>query len=141
CSDKTGTLTTGVMQLDRAVDATGTESARPLLLAFINSQFETGIRSPLDATILQQHGLDIAGYRKIDEIPFDFERRRLSVVVETPQAHESRLLITKGAPEGILALTTAFETSGGVKPLDTTTRQTCADVHERLSADGMRVLA
>jgi Mg2+-importing ATPase len=141
CSDKTGTLTTGVMQLDRAVDPTGVESPRPLMLAFINSQFETGIRSPLDAAILQQPGVDVAGYRKVDEIPFDFDRRRLSVVVEAPQPHEARLLITKGAPEGVLALTTAFETSGAVKPLDTAMRQTCADVQQRLSADGMRVLA
>jgi hypothetical protein len=76
CSDKTGTLTAGTMQFDRAVDPQGAASSRPLTLAYINSRFETGIRSPLDAAILQQPSLDITGYGKVDEIPFDFERRR-----------------------------------------------------------------
>ena len=109
CSDKTGTLTAGVMQFDRAVDPTGTPSARPLTLAYINGHFETGIRSPLDAAILQQAAADVTGYQKIDEIPFDFERRRLSVVVEAPDDGGRRLLITKGAPESIVGLSTAFE--------------------------------
>jgi len=141
CSDKTGTLTTGVMQFERAVDPIGTPSPRPLTLAYINGRFETGIRSPLDAAILQQAAADVTGYQKIDEIPFDFERRRLSVVVETPEGGGRRLLITKGAPEPIVALSTAFEASGQVAPLDATTRRACAAVHERLSAEGLRVLA
>src|SRR4029077_2599774 len=64
CSDKTGTLTTGVMQLDCAIDPMGTESPRPLTLAGVNSHFETGIRSPLDVAILQHDPIDVAGYRK-----------------------------------------------------------------------------
>jgi Mg2+-importing ATPase len=68
CSDKTGTLTSGVMQFDRAVDPTGASSPRPLTLASINSSFETGIRSPLDVAILQQAAADVAGYQKVDEI-------------------------------------------------------------------------
>ena len=141
CSDKTGTLTAGVMRLDRAVDPTGVESSRPLTLAHLNSQFETGIRSPLDVAILQHDAVNIAAYRKIDEIPFDFDRRRLSVVVESSGDGARRLLITKGAPEGILARAGAFETAGDVAPLDTASRQMCADVHKRLSAEGLRVLA
>jgi P-type Mg2+ transporter len=141
CSDKTGTLTTGVMQLDRALDAHGTESARPLTLAYVNSHFETGIRSPLDVAILDRAGIDVAGYRKIDEIPFDFERRRLSVVVEPPDAAGRHLLIAKGAPEGLLALATAGETAGDVKPIDAPTRQAYLEVSQRLSAEGFRVLA
>jgi Mg2+-importing ATPase len=142
CTDKTGTITSGVMQLDRALDPTGSESPRPFTLAYINSQFETGIRSPLDAAILQHAAIDVAGYQKVDEIPFDFERRRLSVVVEPPAATtRQQLVITKGAPEGILAVSSAFEAGGEVKPLDEATRRLCADVHERLSADGLRVLA
>src|SRR6478736_685547 len=93
CSDKTGTLTRGVMQFDRATDPVGAASPRPLTLAYINGRFETGIRSPLDAALLQQAAADVAGYHKIDEIPFDFERRRLSVVVDTPEGGR-RLLIT-----------------------------------------------
>jgi Mg2+-importing ATPase len=141
CSDKTGTLTTGVMQLDRAFDANGAESTRPLTLAYVNSQFETGIRSPLDAAILHHETTDTAGYRKGDEIPFDFERRRLSVVVEPPAAAGRHLLIAKGAPEGILAIVTACEIAGDVTPCDTMTKQRCVDVSQRLSGDGFRVLA
>src|SRR6476646_513494 len=114
CSDKTGTLTAGTMQFDSALDPRGAASRRPLTLAYINSQFETGIRSSLDAAILQQPSVDITGYRKVDEIPFDFERRRLSVVVEAPDGAGRRLLITKGAPAPILELSTAIEADGQV---------------------------
>lgn len=140
CSDKTGTLTAGVMQFDRALDPTGTASPRPLTLAYINARFETGIRSPLDAAILD-HAADITGYQKIDEIPFDFERRRLSVIVAAPDGAGRRLLITKGAPESILELATTIEKEGQVVPLEATKRQAYAAVHERLSAEGFRVLA
>jgi P-type Mg2+ transporter len=112
-----------------------------LTLAYINGRFETGIRSPLDAAILHQAAADVTGYQKIDEIPFDFERRRLSVVVETPEGGGRRLLITKGAPEPIVGLSTAFEAEEQVAPLDATTRRACTAVHEQLSADGLRVLA
>jgi P-type Mg2+ transporter len=141
CSDKTGTLTTGVMQFDRSVDPIGDASSRPLTLASINSAFETGIRSPLDAAILQHASPDLSGYQKIDELPFDFERRRLSVVVEAAGADGRRLLITKGAPEAIIERSTAFETAGQVRPLDAKTRQACTAMHERVGEDGLRVLA
>lgn len=78
CSDKTGTLTTGVMHLDGSLDPTGAASPRPLVLASLNSRFQTGIHSPLDAAILQAAPSDADGCEKVDEIPFDFERRRLS---------------------------------------------------------------
>jgi P-type Mg2+ transporter len=141
CTDKTGTLTAGVMRLDRALDPTGIESRRPFILAYLNSRFETGIRSPLDAAILQGDAVEVDGYRKIDEIPFDFDRRCLSVVVEPPATSGGRvLLITKGAPEAVLARASALEIAGEVRSLDPATRQTCAEVHERLSADGFRAI-
>ena len=105
CCDKTGTLTTGVLAFDRALDPVGAPSERPLTLAYVNSRLETGIRSPLETAILQQT-IEAPDYQKVDEIPFDFERRRLSVVVEAPDGRPDRLLITKGAPESILALST-----------------------------------
>ena len=129
------------MQLEGAVDATGAASPRPLTLAAINSSFETGIRSPLDAAILQRAAADVTGYRKIDEIPFDFERRRLSVVVEASDAAGRRLLITKGAPEPILGLSTTLEAGDKIVPLDAAARDSCVAVHAQLSTEGLRVLA
>jgi len=141
CSDKTGTLTRGVMAFQCAVDPTGGAAPRPLTLAFVNSSLQTGIRSPLDVAILQQAPANVAGYEKLDEIPFDFERRRLSVVVQGPDQPSHRLLITKGAPEPIIERAIAFEAGGQVIPLDATTRQACEAVHERMSEEGLRVLA
>jgi Mg2+-importing ATPase len=138
CSDKTGTLTSGDMILDTCLDPLGRPSERVLLLAYLNSYHESGIRSPLDAAILKQEQPDIAAYRKRDEVPFDFERRRLSVVVENG---DERLLIAKGAPEGILANCSGMETAGGVAPLDAEARGQCAATFAALSAQGYRVLA
>ena len=142
CTDKTGTLTSGVMEFDSAVDPAGVASPRPLTLAFVNSSFETGIRSPLDAAILRQGG-SAAGYRKIDELPFDFERRRLSVVVETGDTASGnrRLLITKGASEAIIQRSTSFERDGRVAPFDAAARAAAIAIYERMSEKGFRVLA
>ena len=139
CSDKTGTLTKGDMQIDHVVDAQGTPSDRPLLLATINSHFESGIRSPLDAAILKASTADVSGYTKIDEIPFDFERRRVSIVVAGPE--HSRLLVTKGAPEQLLPLATGVERNGSIEPFTEAERRECVALYERLGADGFRALA
>jgi Mg2+-importing ATPase len=138
CSDKTGTLTTGDMVLDRPVDGLGNPSMRALELAAVNSSFETGIRSPLDDTILKYGSVDTSEYAKLDEIPFDFERRRLSIVV----AHTGeRLLITKGAAEGILPLCDSYEASGAMSALDAASRSRCEATYQALGAQGYRVLA
>lgn len=138
CSDKTGTLTSGTMKLSLHVDALGRDSRRVLLLATLNSFFETGIKNPLDAAILDHGEIEVANYRKLDEIPFDFERRRLSVVVEKDG---ERLLITKGAPESVLACCTHYEADGRTEPLGSTTSGAPPEVFRRLSAEGYRVLA
>ena len=106
CSDKTGTLTSGDMVLDRHLDPFGQVSERPLALACVNSAHQTGIKSPLDEAILKRGGVVSDGYRKIDEIPFDFERRRLSVVVENS---DGRLPDHEGGSGGVLACCTAYE--------------------------------
>jgi Mg2+-importing ATPase len=107
---------------------------------YINSKLETGIRSPLDAAILKLERAYSDGYLKRDEIPFDFERRRLSIVVEKKGA-TGCLLITKGAPEGILEVSDSYETDGRVVPLDAAAKGRCRQTFDELSAQGFRVLA
>ena len=138
CSDKTGTLTTGDLVLDRNVDPLGHPSDRVLLLAYVNSTFETGIQSPLDTAVLHHTHPDAAGYQKLDEIPFDFERRRSSIVVSAP---DQRLLIAKGAPESVLQICTQYEVGGTVRDLDAPTRVVCEATYQTLCAQGYRALA
>jgi Mg2+-importing ATPase len=138
CSDKTGTLTRGEMELVKVTDPLGADAERPLTLACLNSAFETGIKSPLDAAILRRGQPDTAAYRKVDEVPFDFERRRLSVAVDGP---DGRVLISKGAPEGVVACCTHFEAGTAVAPLDDAARAQVAAVIAGLSAEGYRLLA
>lgn len=138
CSDKTGTLTTGDMVLDRAVDPLGAPSDRTFRLAWLNSKLETGIKSPLDAAICKLPCDSSDGFEKCDEIPFDFERRRLSVVVE--QANE-RMLITKGSPEGIFPLLSACEHDNKSLPISDEVLARCRATYDDLSSHGFRVLA
>ncbi len=138
CSDKTGTLTSGAMVLHQQLDPFGRPTEQVYLPAYLNSFHETGIKSPLDAAILQAGQPDVQGYCKLDEVPFDFERRRLSVVVE--KAGE-RLLVAKGAPEGVLAICSTYEVDGQRHSLDTNARRQCEATYRDLGAQGQRVLA
>ena len=138
CSDKTGTLTTGTMSFDRSLDAFGNPSSRALELAYLNSKFETGIRSPLDNVIAQQKPKNVEGYTKCDEIPFDFERKRLSVVVER---HPQRILITKGAPEGIFPLLAGYLVDGKLEPIGDEPLKRIRLASDGLNAQGYRSLA
>ena len=140
CSDKTGTLTRGRMKFDWSCDALGNAAEAPLFFARLNSKFETGIRSPLDTAILERAEAEgSAAYTNVDEIPFDFERRRLSIVVDKSG---ERWLIAKGAPEGILACATAHA-QGDEEPVPLTEdiRAKSRETYESLSARGFRVLA
>jgi len=138
CSDKTGTLTSGSMSFDRSLDAFGNPSSRALELGYLNSKFETGIRSPLDDAIASQRPQDVEGFTKCDEIPFDFERKRLSVVVER---QSQRVLITKGAPEGIFPLLTGCLAGDKVKPMNEETMRRIRQVSDGLNGQGYRSLA
>ena len=138
CTDKTGTLTEATIKLVRVIDGTGAETAAAFGYAFINSQFETGMKSPLDAAILAAHPFDMTGWKKLDEVPFDFERRRVSVLVE----HDAqRRLIVKGAPEDLLRLSSTYEAADGVaRPLDAATRKNFEATLDGLGAQGFRAL-
>ncbi|HET7544940.1 MAG TPA: magnesium-translocating P-type ATPase [Polyangiaceae bacterium] len=151
CCDKTGTLTTGEMSLDQWLDPLGQVSERPLLLAYVNSYFESGIENPMDEALLRKAKLnaldsavlrhahpDISGFRKIDEVPFDFERRRTSVVAERDG---QLLLISKGAPEQVLDVCSRVELGAALRALDDSTRAGCLSVFRSLCAQGYRVLA
>ncbi len=140
CSDKTGTLTAGTMSLNRSLDPQGNPSHRPLELAYLNSKFETGIRSPLDDVIASQSppSSKIGDYTKYDEIPFDFERRRLSVVVGQGT---QRILITKGAPEGILSLLGGYEIEGKIVPISGDAAKRIREINSELNGQGFRSLA
>jgi Mg2+-importing ATPase len=138
CSDKTGTLTEGQITLEQHVDITGEEHERVILFAVLNGAFETGIKSPLDEAIVRHEHPAIESYLKRDEIPFDFQRRRSSVVV----SGEGRtLLVVKGAPESVVPLCTRYEQDGEVAPLDPDKLALANRTFGELSSDGYRVLA
>jgi P-type Mg2+ transporter len=139
CTDKTGTLTEAHIHLERHIDGLGRESKRVLELAYLNSFFETGLKSPLDDAILEHKEVDVTGWRKIDEVPFDFERRRVSVLVDNGQR---RMLVVKGAPEDILRLCTSSEGSNetDLLPLDDTATASLRALFDSLGREGFRVL-
>ena len=137
CSDKTGTLTEGKMALSRALDPDGNESDSVRLLAYLNARFQTGIRSPFDEAITAMPVSGAESFRRLGELPFDFQRRRLSVLVESD---DERLLITKGAPESVLAVCTSVATPGERLPLDGELRRRLTDLIDRLGAEGFRLL-
>ena len=137
CSDKTGTLTEGEIVLDRHVDVQGQDSDEVLRLAYLNSHFQAGINSPLDDAILKHEHPAIEEYAKADEIPFDFNRKRLSVVV----THGGeQLLITKGEAEGVFSICQTVLVDGTPQPFDDGRRAQAAEQLKKLSGDGFRTL-
>jgi len=133
CTDKTGTLTTGVVALDAALDPEGRPDAEVGRLAFLNAALETGIDNPLDAALVAagaKLGLSTAGVRKVDEIPYDFIRKRLTVVLDDgdPAGH---LIVTKGAFAAVLEICAVAPQA----------RERCAALYREKSTQGYRVLA
>lgn len=110
CSDKTGTLTEGVVRLQSAVDMEGVVSDKVLLHAYLNAFYETGFSNPVDDAIRAHRKFDLSGYSKVGEIPYDFLRKRLSILV----AHDnSRLMVTKGALKNVLEVCSKAENGAG----------------------------
>jgi Mg2+-importing ATPase len=141
CTDKTGTLTEARIRLERHLDPQGRDSKRLLELAYLNSLFESGLKGPLDQAILAHTEVDVSGWAKIDEVPFDFERRRVSVLVS--QAGAAPLLVVKGALEDILRMSSHTEDGQNGEPpvvLDERARAEALARFEELSRQGFRVL-
>jgi Mg2+-importing ATPase len=109
CTDKTGTLTAGVIKLDAALDKKGEPSQDVLRLAALNARLQTGLRNPLDEAIIASTNLDVGGVTLVDEVPYDFARRRLSVIVDQPS--QPRTMITKGALESVLGVCDGIDPS------------------------------
>jgi P-type Mg2+ transporter len=110
CSDKTGTLTEGVVHLQSALDAKGDPSDKVLLYAYLNAFYETGFTNPIDEAIRRHRQFDLTGYEKADEIPYDFLRKRLSILVSHADAH---LMVTKGALKAVLAVCSGVDAGNG----------------------------
>lgn len=144
CTDKTGTLTQDRIILKKCLDLHGEESDRVLQFAYLNSHFQSGLKNLLDVAVLEHveiHkllGIE-SGYIKIDEIPFDFSRRRLSVVVA--QGQNRHVLICKGAVEEVFAASTHYESDGLKKPLDASHIAAAKQEMVGLNEDGFRVVA
>jgi len=143
CTDKTGTLTMDRVVLERHCDVRLAESDRVLGLAYTNSHFQTGLKSVLDRAVLAHQETEahakIPDLTKVDEIPFDFQRRIMSVVVRTSEGTD--LIISKGAPEAIFPRCARFELDGALLPMDHAHIEELGREYERLASDGFRVLA
>jgi len=138
CTDKTGTLTEGKVELVSCVDAFGKESTQVFELAYVNSSFQTGMENLLDQAVLKYKKLDVKAYTKKEEIPFDFHRRIMSVVV---QKGKDATLIAKGAPEEILSRCASVASAKMDVALTVAKKQMVNDTIEQLSKEGYRILA
>jgi Mg2+-importing ATPase len=144
CTDKTGTLTEGTVILQDALDPGSRASAEVRRLAFLNAAFETGIDNPLDAAIVSAGavaGLTTDGARKIDEIPYDFLRRRLTIVVADDREPTAHLIVTKGAFANVLEICSTVERGGTAVPLVPQHRRELEEIFGRKGAEGFRILA
>ncbi|WP_413875779.1 magnesium-translocating P-type ATPase [Albidovulum sp.] len=142
CTDKTGTLTSGVVELAAATDPEGRESDAVFRLALTNAHLETGIENPLDAAIVAAAGARGKGLPdapKVDEIPYDFLRKRLTIVVDVT-GEDAHLVITKGAFEEVLSCCGGVRLAGGVQPLDDAARARMRAFVAARGKEGIRAL-
>ena len=143
CTDKTGTLTEGTVVLEKHLDIYGKESTQSLHYAFLNSYFQTGVRNILNEAILKHdeaaEKLEITKYAKVDEIPFDYNRRKMSVIIKDD--NNKSLLICAGAVEEIIASSTNVLIDGKVISLKDFTNEKKLSIEEELNKEGFRVIA
>jgi len=136
CSDKTGTLTEGMIKMQSVLDFNGNPSEKALLYAYLNASYQTGFTNPIDDAICTTP-LGLSGYQKLDEVPYDFIRKRLSILVSKDNTN---LMVTKGALQNVLAACTKVETSEGTTVQITDVEQKIQKRFEMLSNQGFRVL-
>lgn len=147
CTDKTGTLTEDKIVLERYLDIKGDEDLRILQHAFLNSYFQTGLRGNIDEAVVKrglEHDMGTLTnkYKKIDEIPFDFSRRRLSVIVANPEENNEKIqMITKGAVEEILNICTLVDYKGQVFPITKEIKENIKKISKKMNEEGLRVIA
>ncbi|EXD14935.1 magnesium-translocating P-type ATPase [Acinetobacter baumannii] len=143
CTDKTGTLTQDKIFLSQHIDVQGEKSDFVLMQAFLNSYYQTGLKNLLDVAVLEavdeQIKIQKLRYKKLDEVPFDFDRRRMSVVVKTLQ--QKARMITKGAVEEMLKVCRYVEVNGKVEPLTKQREVAIEALTQRYNRDGLRVVA
>jgi len=138
CTDKTGTLTQDKITVIKHVDVFGNDAPEVFQAAYVNGYLETGIKNLLDQAILSYKTLDISDYKKIEEIPYDFNRRRSSIIYEK----DGRLtMVTKGAPEEIFKISSHYATPNGAESLTPTRLQEIQQLYDTLSSEGLRILA
>ena len=138
CTDKTGTLTMDKIVLEKHCDVVRKEDDDVLRYAYVNSFYQTGLKNLLDRAILKHEKLLVGQFKKIDEIPFDFSRKIMSVVVQTDSRHR---IISKGAPEEIFKRCTKYELEGEILDMEDLILSDLKEEYDNLSADGFRVLA
>ncbi len=144
CTDKTGTLTEDKIVLEKYINLHGEDDTRVLRHAYLNSSFQTGLKNLIDLAIISRaakYGLEnlIGGYSLVDEIPFDFSRRRMSVVLTDKNG--KRQLITKGAVEEMISISSFVEINGKVVPMDEESRELALKTYEKHNAEGLRMIA
>lgn len=145
CTDKTGTLTEDKIVLEKYLDINGNEDFGVLKYAFLNAYFQTGLKGNIDEAVIKralENNMDdvLKNYTKIDEIPFDFSRRRLSVIVQDNNSSDN-LLITKGAVEEILSICTMVKYNGENSPITNDIKDNIRSIAKKLNKDGLRVVA
>jgi Mg2+-importing ATPase len=137
CCDKTGTLTEGLVRLHAYQDLDGRENEKVLFYGYLNASYETGFTNPIDAAIRSHREWDLTGYQKLDEIPYDFARKRLSVLVQKDDAH---WLITKGAVPNVLEACSTVQTADGAVTNLQSEREVIEQRFQEFGGQGFRVL-